>query len=49
MTRKAWALDEESSAIMVLDKEGRVQWVKDGALTQDEVQQVVALLHKLLD
>ena len=46
--RKAWQLEEESSAIIVLDKEGRVQWAKDGALTQEEVQQVVDLLHKLL-
>lgn len=48
LARKAWQLKEESSAIVVLDKDGRVQWAKDGALTQDEVQQVVALLHKLL-
>jgi predicted transcriptional regulator len=41
MTRKAWQLEEESSAIIVLDKEGRVQWAKDGALTQEEVQQVL--------
>lgn len=45
---KPWQLDEESSAIAVLDKDGRVQWAKDGALTQEEVQQVIALLHKLL-
>ena len=49
VVRKAWQLDEGSSAIVVLDKEGRVQWAKDGALTQEEVQQVVALLHKLLN
>ena len=48
LARKALQLQEESSAIVVLDKDGRVQWAKDGALTQDEVQQVVALLHKLL-
>lgn len=48
LARQAWQLDEESSAIVVLDKDGRVQWAKDGALTQEEVQQVVALLHKLL-
>ncbi|MDR9889103.1 YtfJ family protein [Pseudenterobacter timonensis] len=48
VTRKAWGLEEESSAVVVLNKEGRVEWVKDGALTQEEVQQVVALLHKLL-
>ncbi|TLV15244.1 YtfJ family protein [Klebsiella indica] len=46
--RKAWQLNKESSAIVVLDKNGRVQWAKDGALTQDEVQQVIALLRKLL-
>lgn len=48
IARKARQLDEESSAIAVLDKDGRVQWAKDGALTQEEVQQVIALLHKLL-
>ena len=47
MTRKARQLEEESSAIIVLDKTA-VQWVKDGALTREEVQQVVDLLHKLL-
>jgi YtfJ family uncharacterized protein len=44
----AWQLDEESSAVVVLDKDGRVQWAKDGALTPEEVQQVMDLLQKLL-
>ncbi|WP_248900178.1 YtfJ family protein [Escherichia fergusonii] len=48
VARGAWQLDEESSAIAVFDKDGRVQWAKDGALTQQEVQQVMDLLHKLL-
>ncbi|MRS16821.1 YtfJ family protein [Enterobacteriaceae bacterium RIT691] len=48
LVRQSWQLEEESSAIIVLDKEGRVAWAKDGALTQEEVQQVIALLHKLL-
>jgi len=48
VVRATWQLEEESSAVVVLDKEGRIQWAKDGALTQDEVQQVVALLHKLI-
>ncbi|MDF7660078.1 YtfJ family protein [Erwiniaceae bacterium L1_54_6] len=46
--RKAWQLEEGGSAIVVLDKNGRVQYAKDGALTQQEVQQVITLLHKLL-
>ncbi|MBE1769382.1 YtfJ family protein [Escherichia marmotae] len=49
IARSAWQLDEESSAIAVLDKDGRVQWAKDGSLTQEEVQQVMDLLHKLLN
>jgi conserved hypothetical protein YtfJ-family, TIGR01626 len=48
VVQKSWQLEEGSSAIAVLDKDGRVQWVKDGALTQNEVQQVIALLHTLL-
>lgn len=46
--RKAWQLDEESSAVAVVDRDGRVQWAKDGALTQAEAQQVIVLLRKLL-
>ncbi|QWA13200.1 YtfJ family protein [Sodalis ligni] len=49
LARKAWQLDEESSAIVVLDKEGRIQWAKDGALTPEEVHQVITLVHTLLD
>ncbi len=48
VARSAWQLNEGSSAIVVLDKDGRVRWAKDGALTQQEVQQVMDLLHKLL-
>jgi len=49
VVRGAWQLEEEGSAVVVLDKAGRIQWAKDGGLSQDEVQQVTALLHKLLD
>lgn len=46
---KAWQLTPAGSAIVVLDKEGRVQFAKDGALTQQEIQQVMNLLHRLLN
>lgn len=46
--RQSWHLEEKGSAVVVLDKAGRVQWVKDGALSPQEVQQVIALLHTLL-
>jgi YtfJ family uncharacterized protein len=47
--RRAWRLPEESSSIVVLDQAGRVQWAKDGALTPQEVDQVIALLRMLID
>lgn len=47
--RQAWRLNQASSTIVVLDKDGRVQWAKDGALTAGEVDQVIALVQKLLD
>ncbi len=49
VTAKAWQLIPAGSAIVVLDKEGRIQFAKDGALTQQEVQQVTDLLHNLLN
>lgn len=48
VAKKAWQLENEGSAIAVLDKEGRVRFAKDGALTQEEVTQVIALVRKLL-
>ncbi|WP_380184127.1 YtfJ family protein [Kalamiella sp. sgz302252] len=46
--KKAWGLKDEGSAIIVLDKAGKVRFVKDGALTQQEVPQVIALVRALL-
>lgn len=46
--RKAWQLEPKSSAIVVLDKRGQVRYVKDGALSAQEVQQVMSLLPPLL-
>lgn len=48
VAKKAWQLDDGGSAIVVLDKDGKVRFAKDGALTQDEVKQVVKLVHQLL-
>lgn len=47
--RKAWGLPEDSSTIIVLDKQGRVQWAKDGALSTEEANHVINLLHKLIE
>ncbi|RLM11282.1 YtfJ family protein [Gibbsiella quercinecans] len=46
--QKAWQLQPKGSAIIVLDKQGKIQFAKDGALTPEEVQQVMNMLHQLL-
>lgn len=45
---QAWQLAGGGSTIVVLDKAARVRFVKEGALTQDEVKTVIALLTELL-
>lgn len=48
VAKKAWQLENEGSAIVVLDKEGKVRFAKDGALTQEEAKQVITLVRQLL-
>lgn len=46
---KTWQLTPAGSAIVVLDQNGRIQFAKDGALSSQEIQQVMDLLHNLLN
>ncbi len=46
--RRAWGLQAKSSAIVVLDTRGRIRYIKEGALTLQDIQQVIDLLHRLL-
>ncbi|MBU2898799.1 YtfJ family protein [Vibrio hepatarius] len=45
---KAWDLKEESSAIIVQNKQGKILFVKEGALVQGEIEQVLALIKENL-
>lgn len=47
--RVAWRLPEQSSTILVLNKAGQIQWAKDGSLTPEEVDHVIALAQKLIN
>ena len=38
-----------SSTILVLNKAGQIQWAKDGSLTPEEVDHVIALAQKLIN
>ncbi|EKE73714.1 YtfJ family protein [Gallaecimonas xiamenensis] len=46
--KKAWELDGKSSAIVVLDTQGKVRFAKDGKLTEQEIASVMSLLQSLL-
>ncbi|ATM88444.1 YtfJ family protein [Yersinia massiliensis] len=46
--KKAWGLADKGSTVVVLDQQGNVNFVKDGALTPEEVQQVIDQLHQLV-
>ncbi|EOS95134.1 hypothetical protein ETR_10005 [Erwinia tracheiphila PSU-1] len=48
IAKKAWHLENESSAIIVLDRAGYVRFAKEGALNADEIHQVVMLVKQLL-
>ncbi|WP_034949616.1 YtfJ family protein [Erwinia oleae] len=48
IVRSAWQLKERGSTVVVLDREGRVRFAKDGALTEAEVHEVIALINTLL-
>lgn len=41
---KTWDLTPESSTIIVQDKQGKVLFVKEGALNESEVKQVLGLI-----
>ena len=46
--KNAWALKEKESLIVVLDKSGKVKFVKEGKLTPQEIQSVITLVKSLL-
>ncbi len=46
--RRAWQLAPGGSAVVVVDAQGKVRFARDGALSADEVRQVLALLRQLL-
>ncbi|MFG0835344.1 YtfJ family protein [Aeromonas bivalvium] len=48
MARNAWGLTPESSAIVLLDKEGKVLFAKDGQLTANEITEVMGLIKSHL-
>ncbi|MCR3930352.1 YtfJ family protein [Aeromonas caviae] len=48
MARNAWALTPESSAIILLDKEGKVLFAKDGQLDAAEITKVMGLIQSHL-
>lgn len=48
LARNAWDLAPESSAIFLLDKEGKVLFVKDGELDANDINKVMGLIQSHL-
>ncbi|WP_340621791.1 YtfJ family protein [Xenorhabdus siamensis] len=48
VAKTAWGLEPKSSAIIVLDKNGNVKFVKDGKLSHEEIVHVLALIKEEL-
>ncbi|MBD2811351.1 YtfJ family protein [Xenorhabdus sp. Vera] len=48
LAKKAWGLEPKSSAIIVLDKNGNVKFVKDGKLSNQEITHVISLIEEEL-
>ena len=46
--KNAWGLREKDSVIILLDKTGKVQFVKEGKLTDDEVKEVISRVTALM-
>ncbi|MFA0086929.1 hypothetical protein BCU70_11625 [Vibrio sp. 10N.286.49.C2] len=48
LVANAWQLQEESSAIILQDKSGKVLFVKEGVLSDDEIKSVLGLITQSL-
>lgn len=46
--KNAWVLKEKESAIIVLDKGGKVKFVAEGKLSESQVNEVISLVNALL-
>ena len=46
--RNAWGLAPESSAVIILNKAGKVVFFKDGQLSKAEIDQVIQVIKKNL-
>ncbi|PHM50853.1 YtfJ family protein [Xenorhabdus miraniensis] len=44
LSKTAWGLEPKSSAIIVLDKNGNVKFVKDGKLNNEEITHVISII-----
>ncbi|QGM81101.1 YtfJ family protein [Otariodibacter oris] len=46
--KNKWQLKEKDSAIVVLDKNGKVQFVSEGKLSPSQIEQIITLVNRLI-
>ncbi len=48
LVREAWGLNKKSSAVIILDKNGKVLFFKDGEMTGEEIKTAVSIIKSRL-
>ncbi|OAT27099.1 YtfJ family protein [Proteus myxofaciens] len=48
VAQKSWGLEKENSAIIILDKQGKVRFVKEGILSGAEITKSINLINDLI-
>lgn len=47
--KSAWGLRAKSSAIIILDKAGKIRFIHEGPLSDTQIKEVMGLLHQLVE
>lgn len=45
----AWQLENDNSAIVVFDHSGKVRYIKQGAMSEQEIQQTVKMIQQFIE
>ena len=46
--KNAWQLKAKDNAVIVLDRNGKVQWVSEGKLSPQSIKEVIGLIEQLI-
>ncbi|MEM0954938.1 MAG: YtfJ family protein [Pseudomonadota bacterium] len=47
--QRVWSLPEKDAAVVIMDANGSVLWFKQGALSEEDIDETLELLHQYID